>query len=320
MNIFTRSCFTVIAAMLMFVLNASSQIVYKDSKSVLTIGKHIDFFIDSTSSQTLQSIQQQKKFIKPTADVPDLGLLKVPVWLKIQVTNKTADPNITIEFDQSFLDSIRFYYPSNGKYLYSEGGESFPFSSRATNYHKFIYNLNIPPDSTYTYYARIKSTHQMQMPIFLGAKVQVEQNSLTKNIFFGIFFGIILVMFFYNLFVYFSVKDSIYVYYVLYILVVGLIQATIEGYSFQFLWPNNSFLATRSFFLLTAFVNITGLEFVRKFLHTKQFVPKLDKIAYVLYLIYAVDIILTLTGNFYISYQILQSFAGLVSIYAGYIC
>ncbi|HAL81226.1 MAG TPA: hypothetical protein DCO83_02490 [Mucilaginibacter sp.] len=77
--------------------------------------------------------------------------------------------------------------------------------------------------------------------------------SLAKNILFGVFFGIILVMFFYNLFIYFVVKDTIYLYYVVYIFVVGLVQATIEGYCFQYAMLNNSFLATRSFFLLTAF-------------------------------------------------------------------
>ncbi|HAL81225.1 MAG TPA: hypothetical protein DCO83_02485 [Mucilaginibacter sp.] len=60
---------------------------------------------------------------------------------------------------------------------------------------------------------------------------------------------------------------------------------------------------------------MSGLEFVRKFLHTKDFIPRLDKISYALYIVYAIDIVLTLRGDLYISYQILQAFAGLVSVY-----
>jgi signal transduction histidine kinase len=62
-------------------------------------------------------------------------------------------------------------------------------------------------------------------------------------------------------------------------------------------------------------VNISGLEFTRKFLQTSKFIPKLDKISYILYAVYAVVILLTIKGNFYISYQLLQSFAGIVSLY-----
>ncbi len=298
-----------------FIVNAYSQVAYDGKKSTITIGNKIEYYIDSSSSKTLSDIQQNKHFIIPTANVPDFGMLKAPLWLKIRIKNTSDVPILMLEFDQSLLLHIDFYYLVNGKYEVNKSGELYPFKSRLINYHKFVYQLNIPVDSEAIYYARIVSSHEMQMPVFLGKKDTIQESNLIKNIFFGIFFGIILVMFFYNLFIYFVVKDSIYLYYVLYILVVGLVQATIEGYSFQYLWPNNSFLATRSFFLLTAFVNITGLEFVRRFLNTKEFTPRLDKISYFLYSVYAIAIALTLAGSFYISYQILQAFAGLISIY-----
>lgn len=155
----------------------------------------------------------------------------------------------------------------------------------------------------------------MELPVFLGTKDNVNAYNSNKNIIYGIFFGIIITMFFYNLFIYSTVKDKIYLYYVLYILVVGLAQATIDGYSFQFLWPNSSFLATGSFYFLTALVNITGVEFMRKYLNTKINLPKIDKISYIIYAVYCSVIILVICKNYHFSYQILQSFAGLVSLY-----
>jgi hypothetical protein len=261
MNIYNigKQFFLTLALLACFALNVKSQVVYDGKESRLTIGGQLEYYIDSASSENIQTIQHQKNFKKVTAPVPDLGLLKYGVWVKIIITNKSPAKNLMIAFDQSLLQTIAFYHLDKGKYVADIGGELYPFKSRAINYHKFMYNLSIPKDSTATYYARVESTHQMQMPIFLGDKAHMEDSNLSKNIFFGIFFGIILVMFFYNLFVYFSVKDPIYLYYVLYILVVGLLQATIEGYGFQFLWPSNSFLATRSFFFLTALVKHTGL-------------------------------------------------------------
>jgi len=298
-----------------YFLNCNAQVKYDGSKSIQTIGNAIEYRIDSTSTQTIESIQHEKHFIRSKQTVPDFGLFKAPIWLKITITNTSANQDLKLTFDQSLLLSLDFYQPKNGAYQVYRAGELLPFSARANNYHKLIYDLHIPTGSTAVYYARMVSSHEMQMPVFLGDAGHVNESNMAKNIFFGIFFGIILVMFFYNLFVYFSVKDAIYLYYVVYILVVGLIQATIEGYCFQYLWPNSVFWATRSFFIFTALVNITGLEFIRHFLNTKSFIPKLDKIAFGLYAVYIVAILLAVIGRFELSYQVEQAFAGLVSLY-----
>jgi signal transduction histidine kinase len=292
-----------------------AQVVYNVNKGVISIGSKAEYFIDSSSSQTIQTIQHQQNFVKSTKDVPDFGLLQVPVWLKLQIVNQSSNKDLVIKFDQAQLHNIDFYYLVNGSYVANQSGDARPFNSRINNYHKFIYHLDVGPHATKTYYFRIKSNLKMQMPIYLGDRESIENSNLVLNTCFGIFFGIILVMFFYNLFVYFSLKDPIYLIYVIYILVVGLVQSTFEGYTFQYLWPNNTFWSVRAFFILTALVNITGVEFIRRFLNTKIAIPRLDKVAYLIYAIYAVDIIILLLGNFHLGYQIIQGFASLVSFY-----
>jgi signal transduction histidine kinase len=307
--------FFTLAFIICITFKVCAQVAYDGKNGMLTIGQKIEYYIDSSSNKNIQFLQKQKQFIRSKSSVPGFGLLKVPIWLKVSVTNNSNTPELMIKFGQSFLQSIDFYSWDSGQLTVNKSGELYPFSSRTIKYHQFIYDLHIPRGATATYYFRIVSNHEMQLPVFLGNKDHVEEDNLTKNILFGVFLGVILVMFFYNLFIYFVVKDSIYLYYVVYILIVGLIQLTIEGYSFHYLWPDNSFLATRSFFLLTALVNISGLAFVRQFLQTKRFIPRLDKISYLIYFVYAAAIIFACSGEFYISYQILQSFAGLVSVY-----
>ncbi len=292
-----------------------AQVVYNLNKGVVSIGGKAEYYIDSSSSKSIQAIQRQQDFIKSNKDVPDFGLLKVPVWLKLQITNQSNRNDLVVKFDQALLYNIDFYRPEGGAYIANQSGDARPFDSRANNYHKFIYHLDVEPHSTKIYYFRIKSNLKMQMPIYLGDRDSIENSNLVLNTCFGMFFGIILVMFFYNLFVYFSLKDPIYLIYVIYILVVGLVQSTFEGYTFQYLWPNNTFWSVRAFFILTALVNITGVEFIRRFLNTKIAIPKLDKLAYIIYAIYSVDVIVLLLGNFHLGYQIIQGFASLVSLY-----
>ena len=294
--------------------NCKAQQVYDNNDGIIAIGRSIQYFVDSTGSSTLEAAISNTGYHDFDSQVPNIGLVEYPVWLKVGITNNSQN-SLTLEIAQALLDEIEFYYPTATGYGVNRSGEVYPFSARPVKNHNFLYELSVDSGSTEYYYFRIKSSEKLELPVFLGKKGQVIQSDLTKNILFGIFFGIIIVMFFYNLFIYFTVRDPIYLYYVIYILVVGLIQGTIEGYTFQYLWPDSSFMATRAFYFFTALVNITGLEFVRRFLNTKISIPKLDKLSYVLYAIYVIAILLAIAGSYNISYQILQGFAGLVSLY-----
>ncbi len=307
--------FAAITLLVLFTLKAQSEIIFTGKKSIESVGGQIKYYVDSNSNQTIESIQQTTSFITSTEKVPDFGLLKVPIWLKVEVKNQSNSPNLMLQFEQSYLQTIDIYSFENNVFVVNKSGLERPFNSRMVNSYKFIYKLDIPPGTSRTYYFRIKSILKMRMPISLGQRNDIIENNLSKNICFGIYFGIMLVMFLYNLFIYFVLKESIYLYYVGYIIIVGLVQTTYEGYSFQYFWPDNSFLSTRSFFLLTALVNITGLQFVRMFLHTNSFLPRLDKVSYFLYAVYAIDIFFILKGDFFTSYQIIQAFGGLMSIY-----
>ncbi len=295
----------------------NAQVLFQNDHKIEAIGKSFDYFIDTNNAYSFEQIKNSPQlFQRSKYNVPNFGLLKNSrMWIHIAVTNKSNEDALTLELAQPILNEVHFYYLQNGIYKVNSAGEDYPFNNRLIIDHNFLYELKIPHDSTIDYYLSIKTSKQMMLPIFIGSKNEIIKNNLGKTLLYGIFIGIIFVMFFYNLFIYFTVRDPIYLHYVLYILIVGIVQSTIEGYGFQFLWPNNNFFATKSFFVFTALVNLSGLEFVRKFLHTKDFLPKIDKVSYFLYAIYLLTIIFTFTGHYFIVYPILQAFAGIVSLY-----
>ncbi|HEY5325609.1 MAG TPA: 7TM-DISM domain-containing protein, partial [Mucilaginibacter sp.] len=67
-------------------MNVKSQVIYDGKKDIIFVGSAIKYYVDTTSSQNIKTIQQQKKFIPSKEKVPDFGLLKVPVWLKVEIT------------------------------------------------------------------------------------------------------------------------------------------------------------------------------------------------------------------------------------------
>ncbi len=132
---------------------------------------------------------------------------------------------------------------------------------------------------------------------------------------FGLYFGVMLVMILYNFFIFLSIKDKSYLYYVIYIVCVFLTQASFQGYTFQFLWPNYPFITHYGFFIVSCLSGITGIMFMKLFLQIKLYHVSINRISYFLYACYFLSVCFLVLQNFKTSWKILEISAMLVSIY-----
>ena len=94
-----------------------------------------------------------------------------------------------------------------------------------------------------------------------------------------------------------------------------LTQTSLQGYTFQYLWPNLPIVAQYSLFILPAFSGITGMFFMNVFLKTKEYFKNSIFISYILTVPYIISITLSFLGQYKLSQTIMEANAGLVSIY-----
>src|SRR5690606_18811418 len=99
------------------------------------------------------------------------------------------------------------------------------------------FHLDFPKDSIYQFMFKVYSKENIVVPIRIGTDDTINNSNYRLNLFFGIYFGIMLVMFFYNFFLFLTIKDNSYLYYVIYILFFGLAQAGLAGNLRILLWP-----------------------------------------------------------------------------------
>jgi signal transduction histidine kinase len=126
-----------------------------------------------------------------------------------------------------------------------------------------------------------------------------------ENILFGIFTGVLVGLFFYNLFLYFSVRDKIYLIYVIHTALVWFAQSSILGYTQEIFWQDSVWLNLRSGVIFSSLVSVVGIWFLRVFLSTNSFTPKLDKGFYFIYIVYSFILINAFFFSITISYQTL---------------
>src|SRR5690606_7703297 len=123
-------------------------------------------------------------------------------------------------------------------YQSSALGEHRPFSARKYKVPQYVFDIHLPKQSETVLFLRIKSTEQIILPIYLTDEHRFMSQMNSESLISGIYMGIVFIMAIYNLFLFFSVRDKAYLYYVLYIVCAGVTQMGIEGYSFQYLWPS----------------------------------------------------------------------------------
>jgi two-component system, NtrC family, sensor kinase len=296
--------------------NLSSQLVVELVQKNILVDKGIQFLEDRTGTLTINEVIGSEDFKPVNNTVPNFGISASTYWLKINIYSKVKNENIRLQVPQPNLDEIDFYrYNIDGEHEVLKGGEHLPFNQREFFDPGFIYKINLDSGKVNTYYLRIKSRDNFQVPVILGSSESIFESNKIRDFILGIFSGIMVVMFLYNSFLYVTVKDKTYLYYIIYLATVIFTQVSIQGYTFQYLWPNSSFMAQWSPFIFSPLVGIFSAVFMRVFLRTAYFIPKFDKGFIYFFILYAIAFALSLFGQFQTSYLLITLSASLLSMY-----
>lgn len=284
-----------------------SPIIFSDNEKIIDIGNAIQILEDKTNNLSVFEALYSKQFIESTQNVPNLGISKSSFWIKFQVFNQTNEQKLVLELQQPLMDEAElFAILKDGSFIKQRISKDIPFYKRKYQQPNYIFDLNTPLKDTCIYLMKVRSGEQILLPMKIGTLEEISEELDINDLLFGIYTGVILVMFFYNLFIYLTTFDKNYLYYVIYTACVGLTQANLLGYCFKYLWPNFIWLANYSSYLLPAFVGFSLSVFVMAFLQTKNNIPKLHRGLYIFNGIYIVGILLAFAGIYDVSYKLVQ--------------
>jgi len=198
-------------------------------------------------------------------------------WYRIKIGhNAKSARRWQIEFFDQTIDELSVYMPlAEGGYRLESFGDNLPFGNRFLKHKNFIVHLPTDYDGAYTYYFRVKSRQRADILVVLRPIEYFFNYALDEYFFFGIFYGMILVFCFYNLLMFAAVHERHYLYYILYLLGVGLYEMSSDGIAFQYLWPNavnwNQYAPGFSLYFASTF----ALFFAASLLNLRKQYPRL---------------------------------------------
>ena len=294
-------------------------LIIRNTDKNIEVGKYLMVLEDKDNSYSIDEAEKSDKFIPSKTNVPNLGISSSSFWVKLQVTNHTDNEDFLFVLTQPTIDEVQWYVDKgNGEFDVIKFGENVPFSVRKYNDPNYIFDFKIKKNESKILFFKVRSNKNTQLPVLIGTSKTVFEYLKTIDVLSGVYWGVMIVIIIYNLFLFFSIRDRSYLLYVAYVILILLTQTSLQGYTFQFLWPNNTWLETHSLFLFPALVGMAGLEFMKDFLKIKENSKFLYQISFVFIVFYLIAITLGISGYYIISFHMIDINAASVSIFMLY--
>ncbi len=281
-------------------LPAQTPVKITEENVLYSVAKdHIQYLEDKTGALSVNEAAVAP-FFKSPSDVPGFFVSASSFWVKFIVENTTEDPKLVINLEHATLDDAVLYYPSETLDGFDSIAlsESRPFANRKYNYQTYMFDAQVKKGEQKTFFLKVRASEQLLIPITVGHVERTFEKIATNDLIFGLYIGLILVMVLYNLFLFFSTRESSYFYYVLYMVFVGITQAQLQGYTFRFLWPNTPVINNYAAFLVPFFNGLAALEFIRNFLNLKSVSRRFNRGIFLFEGLYCISLVLGVMGMF----------------------
>ena len=241
-----------------------------------------------------------------------LGFTQSVYWYRFTLNNPYPQPRTRIlGLDAAWLDNVELYVATpSGGYERIVMGDQLPFDQRAISHHHFLNRLIIPPGS-HTYLLRVNTSDPFMTPITLRSPADFDEREWLLGVYYGAFYGALLMMFLYNGIIFLSIWDARYFFYCLFLTSFFLMNFSYNGFSYQYLWPDSTQWVNWSYGLFIALFQITGLLFAISFLNARKRMPRMYSSMMVLLLF----LITVLPLSYHFDFRMVYNMAPIYSVF-----
>lgn len=275
-----QSFLTILLLFVISAVNAENVIFLNSGKEEIFLNKdRVKVLEDPTGKLPFEEVRNSNDFVSPELEYPANHNTESTYWIKFTVNlEEGQEKNWLLECYTFKINNLQFFFPdASGNYIKSETGDEIPFYARTFSHKNFEFNIPKNPGSNICF-IKFKTRDPILFVSVLRSYNRFTAYSLSEYFMLGLFYGIILVIAFYNFFLYLNIRENAYLFYVLYVLSVGFYSMSQDGTGFQYLWPDypsfNRFASSFFLFGLVCWL----LMYTRSFLNIKLQIPWLDKI------------------------------------------
>lgn len=250
-----------------------------------------DLLVDPEGSLSIADVQRDPvaaQFTPSTGGLSSFGFTRATYWFRFTLDNPDQAPvPLLLVLRTAWLDTVDLYIPTpEGYRALPRLGDRQPFAQRTYQQPPLLLDVVVPPGA-HTYYLRLTSTQAMLAPIELASLTAFHDVDRLWSGYFGVFYGVLLVMVLYNGFLCLATRDRNYFFYCVYLVAFFVMNFSYNGFAFQYVWPESPRWANWSYGLWIFLFQATGLVFAMHFLESRTRLPRMHRLlkGYLMFLV-----------------------------------
>ncbi|MGE5415466.1 MAG: 7TM diverse intracellular signaling domain-containing protein [Acidobacteriota bacterium] len=244
------------------------------------LGRYTEYLEDPTGKLSIDDVTSSayvNRFIRNQSDTPNFGLSHSTYWLRFKLDRSPSQAtNWNLLYRDMWIQSAQIYIPSSAEppvpwRVIDLSRERQRMPEESPLWKKMP--LDGDAGKSVTYYVHMKSDGPLIMSLTINNEESTAHIIENRLLHLGIYYGIIIAMLCYNLFLFFALRDRSQIYYVFYVLCIGLYFFGVNKLSW-YVWPGSSgdFLTRQCLFFLGFFISFAGM-FARSFLTITRETP-----------------------------------------------
>ena len=265
--------------LIIFILNlalplyAMPTIILENTKPTYT-NFSVEIFEDTQNKDPTINEIQTATFIKNISNAFSLGYKTYPVWFRFSIHNQThSSTNMILEMTEMF-HNVDLYTLSNQTITHEKNGLQVPIEQRTIQEINPSFLLHFTKGESKQIYIKLTSSYGFFGAFYLKTPNQFRKDTQVQNNLYIFYFGAIIVIALYNLFIYLYLKEKIYIYYVLYVISFALWASLYRGLLYNYIDLNTYNLLQIS--IPTFFIML--ILFSQSALKTQKFFPYIHKL------------------------------------------
>lgn len=262
----------------------SAVIELESGATSVPVGRNLSVFEDKTAQldiEAMASTLYAGRYEPVARERPNYGFRRSALWFRLQVDfRQVAGHEWHLVESHPLIDELTFFLPEeDGRWKAIRMGDELPFASRPYALREFV--LPVPrrlideSGGPVTVYVRVAGMGALNVDLRLVNAQGLAESSSNQAWGFGLFYGALLIMFGYNLFLYFSTQERAQRHYIVFLGGFILLFFSLNGFGLQYLWPDRP--AINGWFPVFTCISIWGaLQFTRSFLDIRRDNPGVD--------------------------------------------
>lgn len=202
----------------------------------------------------------------------NLGFTSATLWVRLVLSRQPDSPERwLLEVPYAYNKFLDFYAP-NAPAVYTGSGR--PVSTRPLFDRFFLFPVSVNTEPQ-VFYFRVSSSYAVSLPLQIWEPRAYTRHAQQSSLANALYYGGLLALAIYNLFLFFSIRDQRFLFYALFALALNAGIFAGNGLMQIFVFPDGSRFHEISSQLFFSFAGFAGVRFCRLFLQPEQYAPRM---------------------------------------------